>query len=260
MTAAEPAPLPLPPPAPVAPVPAVPAAWQRESWWALLAYLAGGFGLFLVVSLLIQLAFRQQFNILTSAALYGANFLCFAGAAAVLGVRRRHLSWAEFGLRPFHLAWLVLALALALAVLPARGLAALLVERLAGANFSDMQLRMDLIAPSGGSLALNFIVTFVGAGLMAPVAEELFFRGLIHRWFSARFGFWLAVILSSAIFAAGHADSLGVVASSFVLGLVLAGVYDRSRSLWLSIAVHATNNCLAVILLYVALAAPGLVR
>ena len=45
-----------------------------------------------------------------------------------------------------------------------------------------------------------------------------------------------------------------VVASSFVLGLVLATVYDRSRSLWLSIVVHAANNCLAVILLYAALA------
>jgi len=239
---------------PLSPSPAPAAAWQCESWWALLAYLVGGFGLFLLLSLLIQFAFRHQFNIFTSAALYGANFLCFAGAAALLGVRRRHLSWAEFGLRPFHPAWLLLALGLALAVLPARGLAALLVERLAGVNFNDIQLRLDLIAPSCGPLALNFIVTFVGAGLLAPVAEELFFRGLIHRWFSARFGFWPAVVISSAIFAAGHADSLGVVASSFVLGLVLAGVYDRSRSLWLSIAVHAANNSLAVILLYAALA------
>ena len=250
MAAAEPAPAP--------PQAALP-VWERESWWALLAYLASGFGLFLLVSLLVQLAFRHQFNIFTSLALYGANFLCFAGTADLLGVRRRRLSWAEFGLRPFRPAWLLLALGLALAVLPARGLAALLVERLAGTNFNDVQFRLDLIAPSG-PLALNFIITLVGAGLLAPVAEELFFRGLIHRWFSARFGFWPAVILSSAIFAAGHADSLGVVASSFVLGLVLAGVYDRSRSLWLSMAVHAANNSLAVILLYVALALQPLLR
>lgn len=261
MAAAEPTPLPPPAaPPPVASTPALPAAWQRESWWALLAYLAGGFGVFLVVSLLVQLAFRKQFTIFTSAALYGANFLCFAGTAYLLGVRRRHMSWAEFGLRPFNLAWLLLALGLALAVLPARGLVALLVERLAGANFSDMQLRMDLIAPSGGPLALNFMITFVGAGLLAPVAEEMFFRGLIHRWFSARFGFWPAVFISSAVFAAGHADSIGVVASSFVLGLVLAGVYDRSRSLWLSMAMHVANNSLAVILVYAALALPGLLR
>ena len=227
--------------------------WQPESGWALLAYLVVGFGAFILASLAVELAFHRQINILTSAALYGVNFLCFAGTATVLGVRRRRLTWAEFGLRPFHPAWLLLALTVAAAVLPARGVAAYLAERLRGANFNDIQLRMDLIAPTG-PLALNFIITLLGAGLLAPVAEELFFRGLIHRWFRARWGFWPAVLISTAIFAAGHADSIGVVASSFVLGLVLAAVYDRSRSLWLSIAVHAANNSLAVVLLYAALA------
>jgi membrane protease YdiL (CAAX protease family) len=255
MDAVEPAPEPAP--QPVAPI--GPGEWQRESWWALLAYLACGLGLFILASAGIELLFHRQINILTSAALYSVNFLCFAGSAYLLGVRRRRMSWAEFGLRPFNPAWLLLALGLALAVLPARGLAALIAERLRGTNFNDIQLRMDLIAPSG-ALALNFIVTLVGAGLLAPVAEELFFRGLIHRWFRARFGFWPAVLISSAIFAAGHADSIGVVASSFVLGLLLAAVYDRSRSLWLSIAVHAVNNSLAVILLYAALALQGQLR
>jgi membrane protease YdiL (CAAX protease family) len=81
-------------------------------------------------------------------------------------------------------------------------------------------------------LAVNFLVTLLGAGLLAPVAEELFFRGLIHRWFRARFGLWPAVVISSAIFAAGHADSIGVVASTFVLGMLLAAVYDRSLATW----------------------------
>jgi membrane protease YdiL (CAAX protease family) len=249
MDAAEPA---VPSVAPL--VPAAPAVdWQRESWWALLAYLAVGFGVFILVSRLVAPFLPKPITIVTSTALYFVNFLCFAGTALVLGKLRRHLSWAQFGFRRFHLAWLLLALTLAAAVLPARGLVALLAERLSGANFSDLQLRQDLIVPSGPPL-LNFILTLLGAGLLAPVAEEMFFRGLIHRWFSARFGFWPAIFLSSAVFAAGHADSIGVVASAFVLGLVLAAIYDRGRSLWLTIAVHASNNCLAVILLYATLA------
>ena len=251
MAAAEPA------APPAAGAPPAPGAWQPESWWALLAYLVCGFGVFILVSLLVQLAFQRQITIFTSAALYGANFLCFAGTAYVLGVRRRHLSWAEFGFRRFNPAWLLLALAAGRGGAAGARAGGLLAERLRGTDFTDIQLRMDLIAPSGGPLALNFIVTLLGAGLLAPVAEEMFFRGLIHRWFSARFGFWPAVLLSSAIFAAGHADSIGVVASAFVLGLVLAAVYDRSRSLWLGIAVHATNNVLAVILLYAVLALQG---
>jgi len=246
---------PLPPeaaPPPLAP-PSTPAAWEPESWWVLAAYLGGGFGVFLLASLVVGAAFRGEISILTSFALYGINFLCFAGSAALLGVRRRGLTWAEFGLRPFNPAWLLAALALAAAILPLRGLAAYAAEALRGTNSNDIQLRMDLIAPSG-PLPLNFVVTLLGAGVLAPIAEELYFRGLIFRWFRARFNFWVAVVVSSAIFAAGHADSVGVVASSFVLGLLLAAVYDRSRSLWLSIAIHAVNNSLAVILLYAALA------
>jgi len=253
MTSVEPA-LPVEAaPAPPAPAPLADRAWQPESWWALAAYLLGGFGIFLLASLGVGLVFHQQLNILTSSALYGINFLCFAGSAAVLGVRRRKLTWAEFGLRPFNPLWLVAALALAIAILPLRGLAAYAAEALRGTNFSDIQLRMDLIAPSG-PLALNFVVTLLGAGVLAPVAEELYFRGLLYRWFRSRYNFWVALLVSSAIFAIGHADSIGVAASAFVLGLLLGAVYDRSRSLWLSIAIHAANNSLAVVLLYAALA------
>ena len=239
--------------------PAVPTDWQPESWWALLAYLVCGFGVFLLASFGVGQLFHRQINILTSSALYCANFLSFAGTAYLLGLRRRKLTWAEFGLRPFNPAWLLAALVLAAAILPVRAVVALLAERLRGTNFSDIQPRLQLIAPSG-PLALNFVVTLVGAGLLAPMAEELFFRGLIYRWFRSRFGCWPGVLISSAIFAAGHVDSIGVVASTFVLGMLLAAVYDRGRSLWLSIGVHAVNNSLAVILLYAALALQGQAR
>jgi membrane protease YdiL (CAAX protease family) len=57
-------------------------------------------------------------------------------------------------------------------------------------------------------------------------------------------------LLSSALFALGHFDSAGVVASSFFLGLVCAVALERGRSLWLPVAIHALNNSLAVMLLY----------
>ena len=44
------------------------------------------------------------------------------------------------------------------------------------------------------------------------------------------------------------------MASTFFLGVLCALAYERSRSLWLSIAIHAVNNSLAVLLLYAALA------
>jgi uncharacterized protein len=190
--------------------------------------------------------------------LYLLNCACFAGAAFLLGVRRQGLTWAGFGLRPFPLAWLVAALLAAVALLPVRALAAVAAQMLIGGGLGQLEPRMDIIMPPGDR-GLNLLVTLLGAGLLAPLAEELYFRGLLHRWFWARFPgqVWLRVALSAGIFALGHFDSAGAVASTFFLGMLCALVYERTRSLWPSIAVHAVNNSLAVLLVYALLAAPS---
>jgi len=211
-------------------------------------YLAVGFGLFLVTSLALTRAFNQ-ISLAASAAIYAANFLCFAGAAYWLGVRRRGLTLAEFGLRPFERRWLRAALLGALLLLPVRGLAALAAEALLGGPQS-LQPRLDLVLPPG-PLGLNLAVTLLGAGLLVPLAEELYFRGLLHGWLAARLSLWPRVLFSSALFALGHFDNAGVVASSFILGVICALALERSRSLWLPIILHGVNNSLVVIVIYV---------
>jgi uncharacterized protein len=220
------------------------------AWLELVWYLAVGFGLFLVSSLAIALAF-DEISLLASLAIYAANFVCFAGTAYWLGVRRPGRSWADFGLRPFDRKWLDAALLAALLLLPVRSLAALAVEALVGGGLTDLQPRLDLMLPPG-PLGLNLVVTLLGAGLLVPVAEELYFRGLLHGWLAGRLSLWPRVLFSSALFALGHFDNAGVVASSFILGLICALALERSRSLWLPVIVHAANNSLALIILYAA--------
>jgi membrane protease YdiL (CAAX protease family) len=139
-------------------------------------------------------------------------------------------------------------------VTPLRLAAALLAEAVTGSRFGGLQPRLDLVVPAG-PLALSFLVTLLGAGLLAPLAEELYFRGLLHRWLRSRFSFWPRVLFSSALFALGHVDSPGVAASNFFLGLVCVLAVERGRSLWLPIIIHALNNSLAVMLLYLVHAA-----
>lgn len=225
----------------------------RWAWLELVWYGVVGFGLYLVSSLGISLLFQGQISLAASAALYAANFVCFAGAAYWLGVRRRGRTWADFGLRPFDGRWLGVGLLVALAVLPLRGLVAWAAEAALGGGAQDLQPRFDLMVPPG-PLGLNLAVTLLGAGLLVPLAEELFFRGLLHGWLAERVGLWPRVLLSSALFALGHFDSVGVAASSFILGLVCALALERSRSLWLPVILHAANNSVALVLLYVAAA------
>jgi membrane protease YdiL (CAAX protease family) len=97
------------------------------------------------------------------------------------------------------------------------------------------------------------LLNLIGAGLLVPIAEELYFRGLLYGWLKTRLGFWLRVLISSAIFGLAHFDSIAVVASSFVLGMVNAVAYEKSKSLWLPIAIHMVTNSAAIILLYLAM-------
>lgn len=77
--------------------------------------------------------------------------------------------------------------------------------------------------------------------LLAPVVEELLFRGvLVNRW-GAKWGVRTGVLASSAVFACLHANPVGV----FPLGLVAALLYLRTGTLLVPIALHVGNNLIA---------------
>ncbi len=112
---------------------------------------------------------------------------------------------------------------------------------------------MSLIAPESFSWG-GFLITLLGAGILVPISEELFFRGALFTWFRGRYNFPIAMLASSLLFAFGHIDTIGVVASSFVLGLVNAYMFEKSKTLWAPILMHITTNSFAVLLIYGALA------
>jgi membrane protease YdiL (CAAX protease family) len=77
--------------------------------------------------------------------------------------------------------------------------------------------------------------------VLAPVTEEVFFRGyLLHRW-AVTWGIEASVVASSVVFASLHADPLGAL----LFGFAMAVVYLETRSLGLVIVCHILNNLLA---------------
>lgn len=89
------------------------------------------------------------------------------------------------------------------------------------------------------------IVTVV---VMAPLFEEVIFRGVLLESTRARYGVVAAWLLSSAIFGIVHVHPT-VVVNAFVMGLVLAFIYLRTDSLWSAIILHAVNNGIAYLAL-----------
>jgi hypothetical protein len=222
-------------------------------WVDLLLYVGVGFGAFLAATAVIGYFTEAQGTL--ALALAGlANFLCLGGTAYVLGIRRGRLTWADLGLYPprWKWGWLALIATLTVALIPLRALASLVALWVVEGGFDSLQRRADLLAP--GFSWVGFGVALIVAGILIPISEELFFRGALYGWLRRRYRVWVAVLASATVFGLAHFDSLGVIISSFIMGLVIALVYEYTRSLWTAIAIHIFNNSLAVVLLYAVLA------
>lgn len=87
------------------------------------------------------------------------------------------------------------------------------------------------------------------AVLVAPVTEELLFRGALFGSLRARIGSRAAALISSVLFAAVHSSVFALV-PLFVLALVLCWVYERSGSLVAPIVVHMLNNATSLLPLF----------
>jgi membrane protease YdiL (CAAX protease family) len=79
------------------------------------------------------------------------------------------------------------------------------------------------------------------ACVVGPFLEEVFFRGFCYPAFKKRWGRGRALVLSAAFFGIIHQNIFAFV-PIFVLGLILAYLYERSGSLVPSIALHVVHN------------------
>ena len=81
--------------------------------------------------------------------------------------------------------------------------------------------------------------------LVAPFAEELFFRGFVFVGLANRFGFWWGAVGSAAVFSLVHIEPVKIF-PLFILGLLLAWVYYKTGSLWTPVLMHFLNNGIAL--------------
>ena len=88
---------------------------------------------------------------------------------------------------------------------------------------------------------LSFILLFVTTTLLAPLFEEIIFRGILLPTLSRDFGIIMGIIVSAFIFALAHL-SLGEMPPLFVLGIGLGITRIASGSLLSSVIMHSLWN------------------
>jgi membrane protease YdiL (CAAX protease family) len=98
--------------------------------------------------------------------------------------------------------------------------------------------------------ATNFpwAVLFGGA-IVAPLVEEIFFRGFVFTGLRGRWGWSKAAMASAGLFALAHIVPTSIL-PIFILGMIFAFLYQISGSIWPAILMHMLTNSVALFMAY----------
>jgi hypothetical protein len=168
----------------------------------------------------------------------------------LMGLNRRGYTLAGIGMKPISARWAAASVGIFVLMRIVVTIIALLLAQL---GITSMQAQA--IAPEGFTWA-SAILTTVLAGLVIPIVEEIFFRGVVYRWMRDKWGVAVGIIASGFVFGLVHLEPATVV-PVIVMGFVLAWTYEKSGSLWPPILIHMLNNLLGVIALYAFLGTGG---
>ncbi len=171
----------------------------------------------------------------------------FLAVPAIVSLRRYRLGWEGLGFRSFDRDkfWMaVVAAAGAWGAVIVYGLLLTLVFGEGAAPEQDIEDLFDSRA----------VLPVVGIAvvLVAPLAEEVFFRGFVFPGLIRPVGVFGAILVSGLLFGMFHvtgADSAGLVIPFTPIGMLFAWLYFKTGTLWTSIVSHLVFNLVSFILL-----------
>jgi membrane protease YdiL (CAAX protease family) len=170
-----------------------------------------------------------------------AQDVALVGAAFVLASLTARPTAAQFGLRPLARGRLLASTALA-----AVTFAGATAVWTALVGDTGQQSVLDRLGTrESTSLLVSGAVLII---VVAPVTEELFFRGFFYRALRNRLPAWAAIVVVAAVFGAIHydgGDSMPALPLLAALGALFCVLYEWTGSLYPAIALHTVNNTLA---------------
>jgi len=177
--------------------------------------------------------------------LYGIQVLLMVGAVWFFAVYWRRSSFRDLGLTYYSILKTIwysfLALLLILAI-----------------NFIYVFVMTSVfkIAPPENKIAelvengnVSSTILLIVVSLIAPVCEELFFRGFIFQAFRENWGVFAGLFISSILFAAAHLELYNFI-PLMAIGWVLAYIFHKTKSLFPVIFLHSIYNLLMILVLF----------
>lgn len=172
----------------------------------------------------------------------------WGGGLIVFGIMTKRLTWEEIKAKPVHfggLKWIIGTFGIAILSYIVTIIISIAMVSILPVQPSKTRAE---IVQGGGNLGIGILT----ASILVPIAEELFFRGFLFSALRKRSSFWISAILSAVCFGLIHFDPIAIT-YAFVLGLIFAGVYEKSKSIYISILLHMLINFISTMVGYLIL-------
>jgi membrane protease YdiL (CAAX protease family) len=215
------------------------------AWYAAVAFLVALSGTFIAVGIIAAITgntSNQDSPTFTIAGTLVQDVIFVATAVGFASLQRRPRAW-HFGLTRTRL-WSAVRWA-GLGILAFYFLSFIYQ---AVVHPDTKQVVTQQLGANRGTLGL--IVAGIMVIVVAPAAEEFFFRGFFYRALRSRFSVIAAAVIDGLLFGAIHYDFSGgngllIVPPLALLGFIFCLVYERTGSIYPTIALHSFNNTIA---------------
>ncbi|MFP5225587.1 MAG: type II CAAX prenyl endopeptidase Rce1 family protein [Actinomycetota bacterium] len=169
-----------------------------------------------------------------------ANQFALFGATTYF-VLRRGGSFRALGFRKPNLDAVGKGVAAGLLGVLLSAVVAVVVQLIAKAATGEAPADPEQIPLESSPAGWIFFALAISTMILAPIAEETYFRGMLHQAIRRHTGLWAGILLSSVAFAVVHVIPL-VIPSIFALAILLAFAFEKERTIWVPIIAHATFN------------------
>lgn len=186
------------------------------------------------------------FNTLTSTVIYILSLVIVMGVPWLIkkiSTNRRELgltrlpSWSDIGLAPVGFVVYIVISALLL-WLCSTYLPGIDLDQAQDVGFNAIGRRYE------------YVLAFATLVVLAPLAEELLFRGYLYGKIRKIVPVWLAIIIVSLLFGFVHGQ-WNTAIDTFALSLILCGLREITGSVWSSVLLHMLKNGIAFFILFI---------
>ncbi|RYX78358.1 CPBP family intramembrane metalloprotease [bacterium] len=242
---------------------------RHRNWSALFVYPIWVIASFILAVLLVSIVFQilslvgvnledlvssAALQTVSAAVIYVLSFVIAFGGHYVVTKRwisletlglTRLMSWLDIGLAP---------LAIIVYGLLSAGLLSLIIYLVPAFPADQVQ---DVGFSSLGDRT-SYILAFTTLVIIAPIAEEVLFRGYLYGKLRGAVPIWIAAIVTSIVFGAIHGQ-WNVAVDVFALSLILCSLREITGSIWAGVLLHMLKNGIAFYFLFIGpVVAPGL--